>query len=364
MYRILHFELDDDIGGIETFLYNVYKNIDRTNFQFEFVTTKDNPGLGKELEKLGGVIHKVSPYFQLNKYIADIEQIIKDRSYDVIHIHKNSASNIIPFYLAHKYNYQNIIAHAHNTSASEQKIYNLLHYINRSKLNQWTTKRFACSQLAADWLYGSGYKAEIIKNGISTEEFDYNPEVRYRIQEELGLTGHFVVGHVGRFSEQKNHSFILKVFGELLSQKENARLVLVGDGENMGRIRKEAEKLNLTDKIEFTGARSDVSAILQAFDVFLLPSFFEGLPIAGIEAQAAGLPVIASDSISDELNVTSLVDKLSLKESPIQWANRILELYQKFPRESHRKEIAEKGFDIKVTTKRLEMVYSKTENRG
>lgn len=357
MYKILHFELDNNIGGIETFLYNVLKNIDRERFQFDFVTTKENPAFEKELLELGAHIYKVSSYRRIHEYVKEIKGIIIDNQYDAVHIHKNSAANIIPFILAKKSGVKKIIAHSHNTSSSKKGMYNVLHYVNRCKMKEIVTDRLACSEIAAEWLFGKDNKATIVKNGIDVKKFVYNEDISYKLKEKLGISDKFVVGHVGRFTEQKNHMFLLKIFKAVYDKNKSACLVLVGVGNLMEKIRLEVENLGLTKSVIFLGTRNDVADLLQIFDVFVMPSLYEGLPIAGIEAQAAGVPVIASDTISDELKVTSLVKQISLSESPEKWADVILSVNAIVNKKNVIMEVQQSGFSIENTVKVLEKIY-------
>lgn len=352
--KILHFELSDSIGGIESFLYNVLVNIDHERYDFEFATVSDTPGLGEKIQILGGSIHHISPYKKIVKYIRDLSRIMDD-DVNVVHIHKNSAANILPAIVAKKRK-KKLIVHAHNTSTSENRIFNLIHYINRPILRGLADEKLACSQLAGEWLFGKKENVTIINNGIYLDKFCYSKEKRKKKREELNLSSSLIVGHVGRFNFQKNHTFLVDIFFELQKLHPDANLVLAGQGELLTEIREKVQNLGIEKKVIFLGECSDIEDILQCFDIFIMPSLFEGLPIAGIEAQAAGLPLVASDTISDELDLTPYVKKLSLDKPPKVWAEMALGLLDGYERTAKQSELL-KEYSIDNTVSQLERMY-------
>ncbi len=358
--KVLHFELSDSVGGIETFLYNVLSDIDRTQYDFDFVTVKDNPGLGEKIQSLGGDIHHISPYKKMIKYIKDLSKIMDDEV-EIVHIHKNSAANILPAIVAKKKK-KKVIVHAHNTSTSENKIFNLLHYINRPVLRRLADEKLACSQLAGEWLFGKKENVTIINNGIHLDKFCYSKEKRENKREELNLSSSLIVGHVGRFNFQKNHTFLIDIFFELQKLYPDAKLVLAGKGELLSEIREKVQDLGIEKKVLFLGECSDIEDVLQCFDIFIMPSLFEGLPIAGIEAQAAGLPLLASDTISGELELTPYAKKLSLDEPPEVWAKKALDLLDGYERTARQIELLKK-YSIENTVSQLEKIYLVMHNR-
>lgn len=351
--KVLHFELSDSVGGIETFLYNVLSNIDHTQYDFDFVTVKDNPGLGEKIQNLGGGIHHIAPYKRIIKYIKDLSRIMDD--VEIVHIHKNSAANILPAIVAKKKK-KKVIVHAHNTSTSENKIFNLLHYVNRPVLRWLADEKLACSQLAGEWLFGKKENVTIINNGIHLDKFCYSKEKRENKREELNLSSSLIVGHVGRFNFQKNHTFLIDIFFELQKISPDAKLVLAGQGELLSEICEKVQYLGIERKVLFLGECSDIEDLLQCFDIFIMPSLFEGLPIAGIEAQAAGLPLLVSDTISGELELTPYVKKLSLDEPPEVWAERALDLLDGYERTARQIGLLKK-YSIENTVSQLERIY-------
>ncbi len=348
--RVLHFELDKNIGGIEMFLLNLYTQIDRDEVQFEFVTAVENPALGDRLEKLGGIIHRVSPHSNPLAYKKDIRKLLEN-DYDVIHVHKNSAANIIPLELAEKSGAKKIIVHSHNTAPSMGKASVLLHKMNRKKLCKIADYKFACSTEAGRWLFGED-EFTLIKNGIITERFLYDEKTASDKRKELKVPENAVLfGHVGRFTDQKNHSFLLDIFSEILKLKPESMLLLVGDGEHKSGCENKARALGISDKVIFAGVREDIPDLMKAMDVFVMPSLYEGLPIVGIEAQAAGLALFLSDTVSPQTQLCDSVKWFSINESAEKIAGMILSvpLPNAGERISRNLEIAEKGYDIKTT---------------
>ncbi len=348
--RVLHFELDKNIGGIETFLLNLYTQIDRNEVQFEFVTAVENPALGDRLEKLGGIIHRVSPHSNPFAYKKDISKLLEN-NYDVIHVHKNSAANIIPLELAEKSGAKKIIVHSHNTAPSMGKASVLLHKMNRKKLCKIADYKFACSTEAGKWLFG-GDEFTLIKNGIITSRFLYDEKIAAEKRKELGVPENAVLfGHVGRFTDQKNHTFLLDIFSEILKKKPESTLLLVGDGEHKSDCENKARALKISDKVIFAGVREDIPDLMKAMDAFIMPSLYEGLPIVGIEAQAAGLPLFLSDTVSPETELCGSVKWFSINDSADEIADIILSetLSDTDTRIKRNSEIAKKGYDIKTT---------------
>ena len=224
------------------------------------------------------------------------------------------------------------------------------------KIPDYATELFACSKLAGDWMFLGEY-FDILYNAIDIKEYKYSPVIANKLRQEFHLENCIVVGHVGRFNPQKNHSFLIDIFSECVQRNSNTKLLLVGDGEGRQKIQDKVRDLGIQDKVIFTGIRSDVNELLQAMDVFVFPSLYEGLPVTMVEAQAAGLPCVISDHISKECIVTSgLVTGKSLNESPERWAECVLQQSYR-NRESHIEEIRTAGYDISTAAKQLESFY-------
>ncbi len=331
MIRVLHWVSVMDRGGQETFIMNIYRNIDRDKVQFDFLCSLNKKGdYDDEIKSLGGNIFyldikrkggKFSKYYFELKETSKLLSKIADK-YDIIHLHNYHAfSSYLEVKACKKAGFKNIILHSHNSCAPRIK----LHKLFRPLLARQKITRFACSQEAGKWLHDNR-SFEVIYNGIDTSQFYYDKENRLKLREELGLINNFVIGMVGRFNYQKNHMFALEVFSECVKINHQARLVLVGKGELEQGIIKKVEELSLQDKVIFLGVRNDVNKLMSAFDTLLMPSLFEGLGVVLIEAQYSYLPVIVSDNIPDETYISDLLKPINLNSDKKIWANTILQL--------------------------------------
>lgn len=361
--RILHFELDGTRGGIESFLFNLYSQADKDKFQFEFVTTAISPALSEELLNLGGIIHHISPYKNLLSYTLDIEKLLL-ADYDVVHIHKNSATNIIPIILCKRHHIPKIIVHSHNTSPSIGGVTNILHQVNKEYLNRNVTARFACSKEAGKWMFGR-YDYQIMSNGILTKNFLFKESVREQKRRELHIPDDMlVIGHVGRFTKQKNHKFLFDIFESVVKGNTKAKLLLIGEGDLQDEMREVAEKRKLDINIIFAGLRKDIPELMMAMDVFVMPSLYEGLPIVGIEAQASGLPILLADTISEDTEITDGVTWFSLNDEVEHIAELILknQFCSKDIRLKRNELVRKAGYDMIDTCKRLCDYYESKSN--
>lgn len=356
--KVLHLELDSHLGGIESFLFNLYNQIDRDTVQFDFVTRSDNPAMALELENLGAKIYKVPSYRKPMEYMRTLNSII-DQGYDVVHIHKNSAAVILPFLVAHRHPSVRVFAHSHNTSPSIAGITQLLHILNRNILWKYSDEHFACSQIAGEWLYGVNRDFIVLKNGIDTNNYKYDPQRRLTKRKELGISENkFVIGNVGRFTDQKNQRRLVQIFEEFLQKHNDSMLLLVGDGEQKGTVENYCKKRNLTEHVMFLGIRKDIADLMMAMDAFIMPSIYEGLPIVAIEAQSAGLPLYLSNTISGETDITNNVKWFSLEDDNKTIAEIIhAEQIKAQDRIERNNKVVAAGFDMDETAKYLSRKY-------
>lgn len=362
--KVLHLELDAHMGGIESFLYNLYSQIDREHVQFDFVTRSNCPAMESELRKLGAKIYRVSSYKKPLTYMRDLNTVIEN-GYDVIHVHKNSAAVILPFIVAHKHKNIRVFVHSHNTRPSVNGISKALHMLNKGILWRYSDEHFACSEVAGKWLYGNK-KFTIIRNGIVAEKFRFTDSQRIKKRNELSLEeDSFVIGHVGRFTYQKNHWFLIDIFNEVSRMKEKSILLLIGEGENREKIECKVKELGLGDKVRFLGNRSDIPQLLMSMDAFVMPSLYEGLPISAVEAQATGVNTFLADTISKETELSSAVTWFSIDDKASDIAKIIIE---KCKKENDRllcnAEVIKAGFAMENTAKMLQDAYNnaRTEN--
>jgi len=276
--------------------------------------------------------------------------------------------SVFPLYGAKKSGVGVRIAHSHSTTNKKEWKKNLMKNALKPFSKIYATDYFACSRLAGRWLFGNkAYnrgEVHLLNNAIEVDNFLYNEKVRLKKRKELSIKKNtLVIGHIGRFVKQKNHEFLLDIFKEIHEKEPNSILLLAGTGPLLEDIKKKVEELDLTDNVKFLGQRNDANELYQAMDIFLLPSLYEGLPVVGVEAQAAGLLCILSTSMTEETKILSTTKFVSLDQSSKDWAEIILKEYSNFTRTNTLKEIQKNGFDIKTEAKKLEKKYRELNKR-
>ena len=351
-------------GGVESVVMNYYRNIDRTKIQFDFLCSEFSTNIPyEEIEKLGGRVIIIPDYSKVFKYQKELIRIFKENKYRIVHSHINTLS-VFSLRAAKKAGVPVRIAHSHSTTNKKEKKKNALKQILRLFSKVYATDCMCCSELAGRWLFGNKEYDKgnvfLLNNAIDLEKFKYDENIRNLKRKELNISENaLVIGHVGRFVEQKNHSFLIEVFNEVHKQNIDSILLLAGQGPLVPEIKEKVKKLGLEDYVRFLGQRNDINELYQAFDVFCLPSLYEGLPVVGIEAQATGLLCIFSDEMTKETKVLNTTKFLSLKRDVKGWADIILEENRKFKRINTKKEISNKGFNIDIEADRLEKYYLK-----
>lgn len=365
--RVLQENVIMDPGGIESLLMNLYRHIDRDVVQFDFMLHRSQKGtFDDEIERLGGRIYHTEPFnpFHHQKYMKSMENVLREHpEYKIIHAH--SELNYWPLKVAKKMGVPVRIAHSHNARSTINLKYFFLSY-EKLFIKKTASDLFMCSTIAGEWSYGQKAVADgkcvFLKNGIEVEKYTYNEKKRSEVRSKMGFGNKLVIGHVGRFMQQKNHSFLIDIFKNVHEKYPESVLILVSEGRLMDEIKNKVNRLGLTDAVRFLGFRDDVHELMQAMDVFVLPSLWEGLPFTLIESQSAGLPCVISDVISDEATVTDLLEKVSLSKSPEEWADTVLKKYEETVRKDTSSQVREAGFDIVETAKWLEDFYIKKWN--
>ncbi len=353
-------------GGIENFIMNIYRNIDRSKVQFDFLIHGEKESyFEEEIKQLGGEIYRVPLCRNYKKYCRQIREIFmkNGEKYHMVHIHCMYAISYFDAKMARKYHMGNIIVHSHtsNTLIRKRKI---IQFLLKTRLTRIADVRLACDEEAARWMFSKKAvckkQYKIIKNAIDVDKYKYNSEMRKMIKKELQLEENFVIGHIGRLSTEKNHSFLLEIFREIIKRTDKARLLLVGDGPFENQIKKKIKELEIEDKVIMLGNRKDVNDLLQAMDAFVFPSLYEGFPLTVIEAQTTGLPCFLSDCITKQVKVTDLVSFISLEKNVEKWAEIILNS-QKIERKDKSDFIKSENYDINSLVEQMEKIY---KNKG
>lgn len=307
------------LNGITSVIMNYYRKMDKKDMEIDFVVINDvSKEYKEELKINGSKIFHLSRKTNPIKYMYDLKKILKRNKYDAIHVHGNSSLMAIETSIA-KYSKVPVrIAHSHNTTCSYKTLHKLLQPVLKSTANY----KFACGEEAGKWLFQDN-SYELIKNGIDLTIFNYDEKKRNEFREKINAGNRKVIGHVGNFIYQKNHEFLIETFNQLLKKDKNYLLLLISDGALLEQMKEKVNNLGISENVLFLGKTTEVSSYLQAMDIFLLPSHFEGLPVVLIESQALGLPCIVSEKVSTEAKLTDLIDFLPINDTTI-WVNSII----------------------------------------
>lgn len=350
-------------GGVEAVIMNYYRNIDRSKVQFDFICDEDSTNIPyDEIKKLGGRVIICPPYQKIFEYEKFLIDLFKKNNYKIVHSNINALS-VFPLRAAKKAEVPIRIAHSHSTTNKKEWKKNLMKQALRPFSKKYATDYFACSELAGRWLFGDKTfeqgKVTIINNAIDLDKFKYDEKVRKEKRKELNINDDtLVVGHIGRFVAQKNHTFLIDIFNELHKKEKNSILLLIGQGPLMSEIKQKVDSLGISDSVKFLGQRDDVNDLYQVFDMFLLPSLYEGLPVVGVEAQATGNLCIFSSSMTQETKILDTTIFVSLDRNAEEWLSIILDSYRKFKKYDTTVEITKNNFNIKKETNKLENQYN------
>jgi glycosyltransferase involved in cell wall biosynthesis len=362
-------------GGAETMVMNHYRKIDREKVQFDFlVHREERSDFDDEIESLGGKIHRM-PQISVNNYFA-YKEALSDffethPEYKVVHSHINglgywvlkmAKQKGVPIRIAHSHNayapwYKKVfLKNADLKATLKTTIQSVLKYGTRNS----ATHYFACGEKAGRWMFGANpiKEIEIINNAIDSSTFKYVEQECMEIKKELGWDGKKVIGHVGSFTEAKNHFFVLNIFNEICKKENDIILILVGDGIFRKKIEKQIESYSIQDKVVLMGVQQDIPKLVKAFDLFLFPSLYEGLPVTLLEAQASGLRIVLSENISREVELTDLMTFVGLDISSEQWATIVINNMD-YKREDTSQILVEKKYDVNENAKKLQELYLK-----
>ena len=315
-------------GGVEACIMNLYQHIDRTKVQFDFLVESTSNIINKGLiESLGGKVVIIPSYKKPFKYMKALRKIFENNNYDIVHSNMNALS-VFALEAAKKAGIKVRIAHSHSTTNKKEVLRNIAKNILKVFSKKYATHYFACSEKAGRWLFGDkAFEAErvhIINNAIDINRFAFNADIRKKIRKEYNIGNRLLVGHIGRFVTQKNHSFLIDIFNELHKLNENSVLLLIGGGPLESQIKDKVQKLGLNESVIFVGLQKKPEDFYQAMDCFVLPSLYEGLPVVGVEAQINGLPCFFSDNITREILINKNSYMISSKVSPKEWSSFII----------------------------------------
>jgi glycosyltransferase involved in cell wall biosynthesis len=358
--RVLHVVVNMNRGGAETLIMNLYRNIDREMVQFDFLVHKSQGAFEEEITALGGRIHRIPYITDIGHfgYIKELNKFFREHSeYKIIHAHMDSMSGLI-LEAANSAGIPVRIAHSHNTQNEGSILGRMYKEFIKTKVTPNATNLLACSQSAAHWLFGkSSDRALTIKNGVEGRRFAYSYETRNKKRNELNIgKDTLLVGHIGRFYPQKNHTFLIDVFSRLKEKSPNSLLLLVGDGPLKSDIEKKVKELNIDDSVFFLGVRNDVEQLMQAMDVLVFPSHHEGLPLTIVEAQAAGLKCVVSKAVPEGADIgADLITFIDLKAEINKWVREIVKPYER--NNNLGPYLKKSGYDITYTAKETQNFY-------
>ncbi len=359
-------------GGAESMIMNYYRNIDRDKIQFDFlVHRKEKAAFDDEIESLGGKIYRMDPInpFFPGEYYNRLRTFFKEHTeYAIVHSHLNTFSSF-PLKIAREFKIPCRIAHAHtafeniklrnfipNKENLTETVKKLIKFRLKKKVSTYATHRFSCGDKAGQWLFGENNDFYTMNNAIDTKKFTHNPETDKKYRKELDLEDKVIIGHVGRLNHAKNHSYLLRIFANIIEEKPDCVLVLVGNGELEQAIEQEIDNLGIQDQVKMLGVRSDIPELLQMMDVFVFPSFYEGLPVTLIEAQAAGLKILASDTITQEVKLTDDIEFVSIQKPTSFWVNKLFDALS-YEKQDNSNKIAKAGYDIVSNTEKIQSFY-------
>lgn len=360
--RILVFGITDNPGGVESVIMNYLRHIDREKYRFDFLCNTEKVAYREEIQSLGCDIYQIPARSRgVRQYKEAMTSFFLEHanSYDAIWVNVCSLANIDYLIYAKKYGIPKRIIHSHNSQNMDSKLRGLLHKVNKNLIERYATDFWACSKEAAEWFYKPSLmkRVKYIRNAIDADAYCFDEPARQKIRSLYHLENCYVAGNIGRLHFQKNQMFLLDVFKELHRKDNNTKLVLVGNGPDLEKLQEKVSGYALQDSVIFAGVQNNIAEWLSAMDIFVFPSLFEGLGLAGLEAQANGIPSLVSDCIPEEMAINSNWITCSLDSSAEQWADRILEIRSSIPRldsQTAAANIKNSGFDILQETEKLE----------
>lgn len=332
---LLGFIMDGRSGGLDTYLLHFIDAVWKEGMQIDLLTNEADPGLKQHLEQYGSKLIEITTLRHPVKQFRQVKELIRKEKYDIVYLNVSTSMDMPAAFAAKACHVPRRILHSHSggndcESLLKKVIFDFLQRVCRPVFYRAGNEYCACSVKAGYWMFPchivQSENFQVIYNAVDRERFRFRPEIRSKMREELGIEDRFAVGHVGNFCYQKNHAYLIHIFKALHEKRPDAVLLLVGQGIRFEDVKQQVKEEGLSEAVRFLGRREDVDRVLQAMDVFLLPSHFEGLPTVGIEAQCTGLPCVISDSVTEETRISDRCSFISLKESLERWADEVIRM--------------------------------------
>ena len=349
-------------GGVESVVMNYYRHIDRSKIQFDFICDEDSTNIPyDEINSLGGKVILIPPYQKVIKYHNELKKVLKDGNYKIVHSHINTLS-VFSLWAAKSAGVPVRIAHSHSTTNKKEKKKNLMKQVLKHFSKVFATDYMCCSELAGRWLFGDKEydrgNVYLLNNAIDLDKFKYDENIRKEKRKELNISDDtLVIGHVGRFVEQKNHRFLIDIFNEVHKERKNSILLLAGQGPLVEEIHEKVNELGLNESVRFLGQRKDIDKLYQAMDLFLFPSLYEGLGMVAVEAQVSGLPCVVSTEIPEIAKVTEKITFVNLENKIETWTEIIFKYIKNINRKNNNFIDRIKKYDIIKEATKLEKKY-------
>ena len=352
-------------GGKRNLIMEYYRHIDRTQIQFDFICDSDSNGIPEEeILSLGGRVYKVAPYKHIGAHMRETYKILKDNKYEIMHAFDNTL-NVFPMLLGWLAGVKVRISESISKGDKNEK--KTIVKLALRPFSHWYANYYMANSIDCGvWQFGKKTYDKgditIFKTVINADANAFDKVLRDEARKKFGWEDKVIYGFIGRYVDQKNPLFLIDIFNAIAKKQPNAKLVMIGFGELEKAMHEKIKEYGLQDRVEDLGRRDDIKQFYNAFDAFLLPSLYEGMPVVGIEAQCAGLPIFFSKNITEETTASELAHYIGLNESPEFWADTIINVVNENlgKRRSHAEDVKKNGFDSKTETKKLEKFYMKT----
>ena len=362
MFRVAIIVGKMNSGGKKNLIMEYYRHIDRSKVQFDFICDSDSEAIPEEeIKSLGGRVYKIHPYQRIIRNMMDIRYLCRKNHYPVMHAY-NSTMNLFPIFIAKTTGVPVRISES-LSMAHEGDWKTIIKKMLRPMSKWFANYYMSCGDDCGIWQFGKKLfdegKVDVFKTVINTEFNAYNPEVREKTRSEFGWEDKIVIGHIGRFTPQKNSVRLIEIFAAIAKKEPKAVFCLIGDGELREDMLKKIDQLGIKDRVNYLGRREDIQQFYNAMDVFVLPSLYEGLPVVGLEAESCGMPMFFSTEVTREANACELGHFIDLSASDDEWADEILKATKaNMPvRRAYAKEVADAGFDSASEAMRMQKYY-------